>query len=129
MHHFCEGVLVIACVCSLRLCLQSGCAKASTQSQSSHLPTDRLEIEAAFAQLTPSNGQNKHSAPYTYTYICHSSALWTFTNKYNANTCKLCLTCIVCKRDIKLFAAGSDVMKMARMNIRFHDSHYLPVCQ
>lgn len=34
-------------------------------SQSSHLPGDRREIEAVFAQLTPSHSQDKHTALYT----------------------------------------------------------------
>lgn len=33
-------------------------------SQSSHLPGDRREIEAVFAQLTPSHSQDKHTALY-----------------------------------------------------------------
>lgn len=35
-----------------------------SHSQSSHLPWDRREIEAVFAQLTPSHSQDKHTALY-----------------------------------------------------------------
>lgn len=45
----------------------------AVQSQSSHLPADRLELEAVFAQLTPSPSQDKHTALYAYMHtVCHS---------------------------------------------------------
>lgn len=45
----------------------------AVQSQSSHLPVDRLELEAVFAQLIPSPSQDKHTTLYTYMRtVCHS---------------------------------------------------------
>lgn len=62
--------------------LGSDCSLAvqrPAHSQSSHLPGDRREIEAVFAQLTPSHSQDKHTVLYTHTHthmltrinICH----------------------------------------------------------
>lgn len=48
-------------------CVQPKALSAeAVQSQSRHLPADRLELEAVFAQLTPSPSQDKHTALYAY---------------------------------------------------------------
>lgn len=120
MHYVCEDIHVIACVCSLRLCVQTDCAEAAAWDWSCVCSINSIN----------SKGQNKHSARYTYKYtVCHLSALWTFINEYHPNSCKLCLTCITCKCDIQTPAAGAHMMIMACMNIMLHGSHYLPVYQ
>ena len=79
MHYICEGIHIIVCecvcvhacvcvcVCAARGSVCRVAVQRPAQSQSSHLPAGRLEIEAVFAQLTPSRGQDKHAALYTYT--------------------------------------------------------------
>lgn len=73
----CTCVCMSVCVCvsvhvfSPRLC--GAAVQRPGRSQSSHLPGERLEIEAVFAQLTPLHSQDKHTALYTYTHaVCHS---------------------------------------------------------
>ena len=106
-----------------RLCLQSGCAKACSESQSSHLPADRLKIEAVLAQLIPSHSQDKHTALYTYTHtICHSpphgpelggvSQMNTMQThaSYSQNA-------LHCKCYIQMLAGGTEIRKMACVKI------------
>lgn len=61
----------MVCVCVCAAC--GSVCRVAAQCQSSHLLADRLEIEAVFAQLTPSHGQDKYTALYKYTHnVCHS---------------------------------------------------------
>lgn len=63
----CKAVDSVVCEC-VWAALGSVCSVAvqkPADSQSSHLPGDRREIEAVFAQLTPSHSQDKHTVLYT----------------------------------------------------------------
>lgn len=101
------------------------------QSQSSHLPGDRLEIEAVFAQLTLSHGQDKHTALYTYTStVCHSlprgDAGHCEHSQISVVSTHAGLLCVACSPD---FCMPADTRKIGLTSHTLCHGHYLPICR